>query len=253
MRENRIRTLWTQGATVLNGWCTIPSGFAAELMASLGWDSVTVDMQHGVIDYRDAVGMFQAISTTNATPMARVPWNDPAIIMKTLDAGAYGIICPMISTRDDAQRFAGAMRYAPRGYRSSGPIRAVLYAGPDYQEHADETIIAFAMIETAEGLANVDAIAATAGVDALYVGPSDLSISLGGKPGLDQTEDRVVAAIMAIRDSAKRNGKRIGIQCASVIYAKRMLAAGFDLVTVLSDSRLIAAMGAQVVKDMRSA
>ena len=252
MRENRIRTLWSQGKSALNGWCTIPSGFAAELMASLGWDSVTVDMQHGVIDYRDAVAMFQAISTTSATPMARVPWNDPAIIMKTLDAGAYGIICPMISTVADAERFAGAMRYAPRGYRSSGPIRAVLYAGADYQDHADETVIALAMIETKEGLANVDAIAATGGVDALYVGPSDLSISLGGRPGLDQTEANVVAAIMAIRDAAKRHGKRAGIQCASVVYAKRMLSAGFDLVTVLSDSRIIAATGAQVVKEMRS-
>jgi 4-hydroxy-2-oxoheptanedioate aldolase len=252
MRENKIKTIWGRGGWVLNGWCTIPSGFAAELMASLGWDSVTVDMQHGVVDYRDSVAMFQAISTTDAAPMARVPWNDPAHIMKALDAGAYGIICPMVNTRAEAEKFAGAMRYAPVGYRSSGPIRASLYGGPDYMEKANDTLIALAMIETAEAMANLDAIAATPGVDALYVGPSDLSISLGGKPGLDQTADKVVTAINAIVAAAKRHGKRVGIQCGSTAYAKKAVKDGFDLVTVLSDSRLIAALGAQTVKDMRA-
>ena len=252
VRANKIRTIWDKGAWALNGWCTIPSGFSAELMAGLGWDAVTVDMQHGVIDYRDAVAMFQAISTTEAVPMARVPWNDPAYVMKTLDAGAYGIICPMINTRAEAEKFAGAMRYAPVGYRSSGPIRASLYGGPDYMDKANDTLLALAMIETAEAMANLDTIAATPGIDALYVGPSDLSISLGGTPGLDQTADKVVAAINAIVAAAKRHGKRVGIQCGSVIYAKKMIKDGFDLVTVLSDSRIIASLGAQTVKEMRA-
>ncbi len=252
MRENKIRTIWGGGGWALNGWCTIPSGFSAELMAGLGWDSVTVDMQHGVVDYRDCVAMFQAISTTAAIPMARVPWNDPAHVMKTLDAGAYGIICPMVNTRAEAEKFAGAMRYAPVGYRSSGPIRAALYGGPDYMEKANDVLIALAMIETAEAMANLDSIAATPGIDALYVGPSDLSISLGGKPGLDQTADKVVAAIAAIVAAAKRHGKRTGIQCGSTAYAKQAIKDGFDLVTVLSDSRIIAALGAATVKEMRA-
>ena len=188
MRENPIRQIWGEGKWVLNAWCAIPSPFAAEVMANLGWDSVTVDMQHGVNDYQSAVGMFQAISTTRAAPMARVPWNDPAIVMKMLDAGAYGLICPLVNSAEEAERFAKACRYPPRGYRSSGPIRALIYGGADYFEHADDTIVAFAMIETVDALDNLDAILAVDEIDAVYIGPSDLSLSLGCKPGLDRTE-----------------------------------------------------------------
>ena len=178
MRPNPVRQIWAEGKAVLNAWCAIPSPFSTEVMASLGWDSVTVDMQHGVVDYQTAVGMFQAISTTSAAPMARVPWNDPAIVMKMLDAGAYGLICPLVNSAEEAERFAKACRYPPRGYRSSGPIRAMIYGGADYFDHADDTIVTFAMIETTGALANLDAILAVEEVDAVYIGPSDLSLSL---------------------------------------------------------------------------
>ncbi len=251
MRANPVRQIWAEGKAVLNAWCAIPSAFSAEVMASLGWDSVTVDMQHGVVDYQDAVGMFQAISTTQAAPMARVPWNDPAIVMKMLDAGAYGLICPLVNSAEEAERFARACRYPPRGYRSSGPIRALLYGGADYFDHADDTIVTFAMIETTDALANLDAILAVDEVDAVYIGPSDLSLSLGGKPGLDQTNPVVFEAIETILAAAKRRGKRAGIQCNNTRYARRMVEMGFDLVTVMSDQRLMVAAGSKVVADMR--
>ena len=251
MRANPVRQIWAEGKAVLNAWCAIPSAFSAEVMASLGWDSVTVDMQHGVVDYQDAVGMFQAISTTQAAPMARVPWNDPAIVMKMLDAGAYGLICPLVNSAEEAERFAKACRYPPRGYRSSGPIRALLYGGADYFDHADDTIVTFAMIETTDALANLDAILAVDEVDAVYIGPSDLSLSLGGKPGLDQTNPVVVEAIETILAAAKRLGKRAGIQCNDTGYARRMVEMGFDLVTVMSDQRLMVAAGSKVVAEMR--
>jgi 4-hydroxy-2-oxoheptanedioate aldolase len=251
MRESRVKKLWAEGKSVLNGWCAIPSSFSAEAMAGLGWDAVTVDMQHGVIDYQVAVTMFQAISITSATPMARVPWNDPSAIMKALDAGAYGLICPLINGRAEAAAFARACRYPPRGYRSSGPIRASLYGGPDYMAKADDVIVALAMIETAEGLANLDDILAVEELDGVYVGPSDLSLSLGGTPGLDQTEPKVLGAIERIVRSAKRHGKRAGIQTGNVAYARRMLDLGFDLVTVYSDFRLMMAAGTQVMAEMR--
>ena len=101
-------------------------------MAHQGWDSLTIDLQHGVVDYQTAVGMLQAISTTAVVPMVRVPWLDPGIVMKMLDAGSYGVICPMINNRDEAETFVRACRYPPRGSRSMGPIRATLYAGDDY-------------------------------------------------------------------------------------------------------------------------
>ncbi len=251
MRENPVRRIWAEGKAVLNGWCAIPSPFSTEIMASLGWDSLTVDMQHGVVDYQTAVGMFQAISTTDAAPMARVPWNDPAIVMKTLDAGAYGLICPLVNSAAEAARFAGACRYPPRGYRSSGPVRAALYAGADYMDHADDTIVAFAMIETADALANLDSILDVEELDAVYIGPSDLSLSLGGRPGLDQTDPAVVEAIETVLGAAKRHGKRAGIQCNDTGYARRMIDLGFDLVTVMSDQRLMVAAGNRVVAAMR--
>ncbi|HWN72017.1 MAG TPA: aldolase/citrate lyase family protein, partial [Haliangium sp.] len=145
MRENRIRSIWNAGGAVLNGWCSMPGAFSAELMAHQGWDTLTLDMQHGVIDYQVAVHMLTAISTTSTTPVVRVPWLDPGIIMKMLDAGAYAVICPMINGRADAEKLVAATRYPPRGQRSYGPVRAQLYAGSDYARHANDTVVCFAM------------------------------------------------------------------------------------------------------------
>ena len=141
MRENTVKKIWARGEAVVNGWLSIPSSFAAEVMAHQGFDSLTVDMQHGVVDYQTAVTMLQAVSTTPVIPLARVPWNDPALLMKILDAGVYGVICPMINTRAQAEALVGACKYAPRGYRSWGPVRASIYAGTDYGDHANEDLI----------------------------------------------------------------------------------------------------------------
>jgi hypothetical protein len=124
MRENTLKAIWARGEAVVNGWLSIPSSFSAEVMAHQGFDSLTVDMQHGVIDYQTAVTLLQAISTTPTIPLARVAWNDPALLMKILDAGVYGVICPMISTREQAESLVQACKYPPHGYRSWGPVRA---------------------------------------------------------------------------------------------------------------------------------
>ena len=203
MRENAVKRIWAAGGAVVNGWCSLPSGFAAELMAHLGWDSLVIDTQHGLVGYADMVAMLQGISTTAVTPMVRVPWNDPAEIMKALDAGAYGIICPMINSRAECQAFVGACRYAPRGYRSSGPIRALFYGGSDYPLKANDTIVAMAMIETREAVAALDDIAGTPELDALYIGPSDLSVSFGLPHGLDRSEDVVLGAIRAVLEACR--------------------------------------------------
>jgi len=252
MRENRVKQIWADGGTVLNGWCAIPSGFSAELMAHLGWDSLVIDCQHGLVGYESMLAMLTAISTTATVPMVRVPWNDPAAIMKALDAGAYGIICPMINSRADCETFVGACRYAPRGYRSSGPTRAVLYGGPDYAGKANDTVVALAMIETRQALDNLAAIVTTPELDGVYIGPSDLSVSLGFPHGLDRTEDAPLAAIRTVLDACKRHRIRAGIHTGSTAYAKRMFEMGFDFVTVLGDARLIALAGAEAVKDVRS-
>ncbi len=241
MRENKVRTIWRRGGAVVNGWLAIPSGVSAETMAHQGWDSLTIDLQHGLVDYQTAVTMLQAISTTETMPMARVPWLEDGIIMKLLDAGAYGVICPMINSREEAEALVGACRYAPQGHRSFGPVRALLYAGPDYPQHANDTVLAIAMIETAKALDRLDDIMSTPGLDGVYIGPSDLGLSLGFTPTLEPTEPRVIEAIEAILAAAKKHGVAAGIHCGTTATARRMIDLGFGLVTLLSDNRLMAA------------
>ena len=250
-RPNGVREAWAQGRAVINSWCGIPSSFSAELMAHLGWDSVVVDMQHGVIDYQVAVTMLQGISTTGAMPLARVPWNDPARLMKILDAGAYGIICPMVNTRGEAEALVHACKYPPRGYRSWGPVRASIYAGADYGDHANEDIVVMPMIETAEAMKNLDDILSVPGVDGVYVGPSDLSLALGLKPRLDQTDAPVVEAQQKIAEACKRHGVVAGIHNSTATYALKMIAQGYQFVTLASDSRHMAMKAAEEVAVVR--
>lgn len=245
MRENTLKTKWARGEATVNGWLSIPSSFSAEVMAHQGFDSLTVDMQHGVVDYQVAVTMLQAISTTPVIPLARVPWNDPGWLMKILDAGVYGVICPMISNRAQAEALVAACRYPPRGYRSWGPVRASIYAGSDYGDHANEDILVIPMIETAEALENLDDILSVPGVDAIYVGPSDLSLALGVKPRLDQTDPPVVEAQRKIAAACKRHGVVAGIHNNTSAYALRMIAEGYQFVTLASDSRFLAAKAAE--------
>ena len=251
MRENAIRRLWRDGGAAINGWLAIPTSFSAETMAHQGWDSLTIDMQHGVVDYQAALAMLTAISTTETVPLVRVPWLDPGIIMKMLDAGAYGVICPMINSAEEARRLVAACRYPPDGQRSFGPIRALLYAGADYATHANDTVLSLAMIETRDGLDNLEEIAAVEGLDGFYVGPSDLSLALGCTPKLDQEEAPVVEAIDRIVRVAKENGKAAGIHNMTPEYALRMIDKGYSFVTIGSDARLMVTAAQDVLGVMR--
>jgi 4-hydroxy-2-oxoheptanedioate aldolase len=241
VRPNRLKDIWKNDRAASNFWLGLPTSLGAEIAAHQGWDSLTIDMQHGQIDYAAMCALLTAISTTDAVPLVRVPWNAPGDIMRAADAGAYGIICPNIETVEECERFVGACRYAPMGYRSVGPRRAMLYAGADYMTYANDTVLAIAQIETARGVANMTAIAAVKGLDMLYVGPSDLGLSLGRAPKADQTDPVVTEAIDAILRCAKEAGLRAGIYCRSVEYACAMAAKGFDLMTVTSDENLLSA------------
>ncbi len=241
MRENTLKQIWARGGAVVNGWLSIPSSFSAEVMAHQGFDSLVVDMQHGVVDYQTAVTMLQGISTTGVIPLARIPWNDPAFVMKILDAGAYGVICPMINNRQQAEALVRASKYPPRGYRSFGPVRASIYAGADYATHANDQLLVMPMIETAEALENLDDILSVPGIDAVYVGPSDLSLAFGVKPRLDQTDAPVVEAQKKIVAACKRHGIVAGIHNNTSAYALKMIAEGYQFVTLASDSRFLAA------------
>ena len=241
MRKNKLKKIFKEGGAAINGWLQIPSSFSAEVMAKQGWDSLTIDLQHGVVDYSNALQMYQAISTTDVVPMARVNWNEPGQIMKILDAGCYGIICPMVSNREQAEKFVQACIYPPNGYRSYGPIRGLLYGGADYGEHANDEILKLAMIETKEALNNLDEIMSTPNLDGIYIGPSDLSLAIGAKPGFDNPEGSPTYAEMEnILKHAKKNNIVAGIHNVTPEYAEKMIKIGFQFVTVGSDLKFIA-------------
>lgn len=252
MMTNKLKQRWREGKATVNGWLAIPAGFSAEVMAQAGWDSVTVDLQHGVQDYLSMVACFQAMQVHPVVPMVRVPWNEPGIIGKVLDAGAYGVICPMVNTRAQAEAFIAACKYPPQGMRSNGPIRAGIYGqSVGYQSTANEEIACIPMIETQQALDNLEAILDVPGIDAIYVGPSDLGFSLGLPPRMDREEPQILAIYdRLIAETAKR-GIAAGIHCASPAYAVRALGMGFRFVTILNDSGLLLQAARAAVQAVR--
>ncbi len=257
MRENTLKEIWASGGAVINGWCSIPSSFSAEIMAHQGFDSITIDMQHGLVDYQVAVTMLQAISTTSVIPLTRVPWSDPARVMKILDAGSYGVICPMITDADEAEALVAAAKYPPRGFRSFGPIRAKYYGGGaihgggDYHEFADEETLVIPQIETEKAIRNLDSILEVPGIGAIYVGPSDLSMALGKEPRKGQRDPEVIEAMETILAAARRHGVPAGIHTNSVDVAVEMIGRGFQLVSLQSDDRFLMVRAKEEVDAVR--
>lgn len=244
MRENRIRTHFEAGEIVVNAWLSIGSSYSAEGVGHSGVQAATVDLQHGMLDFNVALQMLQALSATPATPLVRVPSLDPAKIMHLLDAGAYGVICPMISTPEDAARLVSACRYPPVGTRSFGPSRGLLYGGADYVTKANETVMAIPMIETAEAVDRIEEILAVKGIDMIYLGPNDLAFELDRHVGFPRPKSE--AALDHVLQAATRHGIPAGIFCASAEEAKARMEQGFRLVTPGNDF-------AHLTKSMKSA
>jgi 4-hydroxy-2-oxoheptanedioate aldolase len=240
MRPNTVKEKWARGEAAIGGWLSINSSFSAELMAHQGFDWLCVDTQHGATDFNTALAMLQAISSTPTMPFVRVQWNEPSLIMKYLDAGAYGIIVPMIETKEDAERAVWAMRYPPAGMRSSGPFRAALYGGEGYQDECNEQLVLALMIETPKALENLDAIASVPGVDALYIGPSDLSQALGLGPRYNADNPKHAETVLKIRDAALRHGKVPGVHTNGSLLTNRYIRDGFKMVMLTADSGLLA-------------
>lgn len=246
MRRNLLIDKMASGVPALNGWLTLDSAAVAELMAHQPWDSITVDMQHGLADFDTAVRMLRAISTTNVVPIVRVPWFDNGIIGRVLDAGAYGVICPMVNTLEQCQAFVHACRYAPAGGRSFGPTRAPLYGGADYWKGANEQVFAIAMIETRQALDNLEAIVSVPGLSGVYIGPADLSLSLGFDPITEQGHPEMLAHYERIRAAAAKAGRFTVMHCSLPEFAVQMLPKKFEMLTVSNDARLISFAAQQV-------
>jgi 4-hydroxy-2-oxoheptanedioate aldolase len=252
MRDNPLRQRWADGEAALGAWLSIANSFSAELVARSDFDYVCVDTQHGQIDYSSLPSMLQAVNLGSATPVVRVPWNEPGIIGKCLDAGARAIIIPMVNTREQAEAAVSACRYAPVGSRSFGPTRVSRQEGSDYYANANADTAVIPMIETQEALGNLDDILSVPGIDAIYVGPADLSISLGIKPGNNDGDpifDRAYAEILA---GCERHGVVPGCHTVAALGARRV-EQGFQMVTIFNDVLGLSQSAAANLAEVRGA
>jgi 4-hydroxy-2-oxoheptanedioate aldolase len=235
--RERLDQCWKESRPAFGLWGSIASPLTAELAAAAGFDYVCVDLQHGSADEDRMVSMFEAIEARGAAPLARVTYNEPWMINRVLDLGAAGVIVPLVSTAEEARRAVSACRYPPHGVRSYGPLRAALTVGSSDPERLAAGALCFVMIETREGLDNVEEIAATRGLDGIYIGPSDLSLGLGREPG--HGGDVLERAITRIREACARTGVVPGMHCnGGGAEASQRAAAGFELVTVGVDAAL---------------
>lgn len=240
MTTNNVKKVWASGKAVVNAWLAIPSGFSAEVIAQCGFDSVTVDMQHGVQDYLSMVQCFQAMNGHPVTPMVRVPWNEPGIIGKVLDGGAYGVICPMINTKQEAENLVQYAKYPPKGTRSNGPIRSGMYGSAGaYQQTANDEIVLLPMMETKTAIENMESILDVEGINGVYVGPSDLGFSYGLVPKLDRDEPEILKIYEKIVKECGKRGLHPGIHCSGAEGAVRAINMGFKLVTLSNESGLM--------------
>lgn len=248
-RARHLRGLWASDRAALGSWCAMPGGFGAELMAAPGVDYICIDQQHGLIDYPDMVEMLRAIEGRGAVPFTRVPANEPWLIGKALDAGIQGIVVPMVNSGADAARAVAACRYGRGGLRSYGPLRASMTMDSRDIDVLGDEVLCFVMVETREALDNLDQIAATPGLDGIYVGPADLALGLGLAPDLDKSEPEHVAAVTRIMETCQRHAIVPGIQCGAGKAARAQVDRGFRMVTFAKDSALVTAGLARELAD----
>jgi 4-hydroxy-2-oxoheptanedioate aldolase len=245
--KNPLISKWAAGERTVGVWCSIGNSFSAEAAASAGFDYACVDLQHGVVDYSSMVPMLQAIGLQGVTPIVRVPWPEPWLIMQALDAGALGVVVPLIETAEQAALAVAACRYPPTGIRSFGPTRAAIAHGTAEPDEL-QRVACILMIETEAGIANLDEITSVPGVDAIYVGPSDLALALGLPPrpsGPLAEHERVIGEIL---EMCQRKGVVAGIHTSAGTIAQRRLAQGFQMATVGTDAAvLVAGLKAELV------
>jgi 4-hydroxy-2-oxoheptanedioate aldolase len=235
---NRLREIW-DGRATYGGWCTMPGAVNAEIVGRAGYDWVCVDTQHGLIGYEAMLGMLQALTAAGSANLVRVQWNEPAAIMKALDAGAEGVIVPMINTVEEAQAAVGACRYAPDGYRSMGPIRPRML-DPSYSVDSAKEVVCAVMCETAQAMENLDRILEVPGVDAVFVGPNDLAVSLGIRGSSYAGQDpRHHAAMERIVATCRARGVTAGIMCGSPETAEHWRQAGYRMLAIDSDGSML--------------
>jgi 4-hydroxy-2-oxoheptanedioate aldolase len=240
MRENKVKRQWREGKPSVGTWLCLGNPLAAEILAHVGFDWLTVDMEHNAIDVADTQALLQAIATTDTMPFVRVPWNDPQIIKRVLDIGAYGVVIPNVLDRREAEQAVAACRYPPEGIRGVGTLRGRLYGGPDYTDAANREIAVIAMIEHIDAVNRADDIISTPGVDAVFIGPNDLAASMGLPLGLDNPHPEHQKAVAHVLATGKRLGVPVGIHCGNFEAVNQRIAEGFLWLALSTDAGLLA-------------
>jgi 4-hydroxy-2-oxoheptanedioate aldolase len=252
MRKNKVKSLWQEGKAPTVAWLDTADTFVAETIANIGFDVLVLDMQHGMAIGPDRAALWlQAVSTTDTMPVVRVPWNEPFFIQWVLDAGAYGVIVPLINTREEAVKAAGACRYPPMGYRSAGANRARLYGGVDYFKQANKEIICLVMIEDIKTVAHIETLVDVPGIDGFYIGPSDLAVSMGLGPPEYRESTKHAEACHQVLEAAKSHGLVCGIHCGSPGEVVQRTAQGFMFCPAISGIGSLAAAASTALQEVR--
>ncbi|MFC1988912.1 HpcH/HpaI aldolase/citrate lyase family protein [Chloroflexota bacterium] len=253
MRTNKVKELWKAGKTPTIAWMNTPDTLVASVMANVGFDVLLLDMQHGMGIGPDRAALWiQAVATTDTVPFVRVPWNEPFFIQWVLDAGALGIVVPLVNNYEEAAKAGGACRYPPIGYRSTGANFARLHWGSDYAQRANEEVVCLVMIESVKTLPNLDEMATAPGIDGFYVGPGDLALSLGIKSPAERADSKEHAdACQQVLDVANKHGIIPGIHCGSPEEVLRRQAQGFKFCQVMTDMQFLAAKAEESLKAIK--
>jgi 4-hydroxy-2-oxoheptanedioate aldolase len=253
MRKNTVKEKLRAGKPSIGSWLAIGHPLAAEVMAHQGFDWLTVDMEHNPIGWDALLNMLTAISTTDVIPFVRTPWNDPQLIKRILDTGAYGVVVPNVKSPEEAKQAVAACRYPPAGIRGLGGTRHRLYGGDDYFEHANEEISCHIMIEDKEAVERAEEIMSVPGIDAVFIGPNDLACSMQVPLGLDNGHPDHVKAVNHVLNTGKKLGIPVGIHCATPGEIIRRSKEGWQWMALVSDNRFMSAAAAEAVAEIRGA
>jgi 4-hydroxy-2-oxoheptanedioate aldolase len=244
MRANHVRRRLATGEPSVGTWLALPSPEGAEYVGTLGFDWLVIDAEHNPVDIRTLALMFGAIGRSGTAPMVRIPWNSPENFKRVLDAGAWGIVVPMVNSREEAERAVEAMRYPPVGARSVGGGRHSMSFGTaatDYYAHANDELLLVLQIEHINGVENADDILSVPGVDACFIGPNDMAASMGlglGVP-LESDNPRLVEAIQHVREASVRNGVAPGVHCSGADGVNQRIDEGFQFLALASELRYL--------------
>ena len=239
IRENPLKSKFAAGEAAVGSWLSLCSPVAAEAMAPIGWDWLVVDAQHSPVGFETMVNCFRAIQLGGAIPMARVPWLETTWIQRTLDAGALGLVVPMVNSAEEARQVVANMKYGPVGIRSSGGSRVSTYIDGEYVRWANENIVVIVMIETITAARHAEEIMAVPGVDGCFIGPNDLALSMG--LDLGNAGDEIEAVMQGILKACKNTGKAAGKHCYDAGEISRRIEEGFQFLALASDSRFMVA------------